>query len=224
MFIGHFGLAFAAKPAAPQVSLGTLFIAAQFADLLWPVLVLLGVESLAIDPGATAVTPLDFVHYPYSHSLLALVIWGLLFGAAYKAVQHARPPVVFVLAALIVSHWILDFLTHRPDMPLAFSGDVKVGMGLWNSLAGTLIVELLLLAAGVALYLRSTVPKDRIGSIGLAALIAFLVVIELANLFGPPPPTTAAVVWPANAMWLLVAWGYWVDRHRASVAPVTPNR
>src|SRR5215467_12383703 len=127
MFIGHFGLGFGAKRAAPAVSLGTLFIACQFADLLWPILVLLGYEQVEIQPGATVMTPLDFISYPYSHSLLALCIWGALFGAAYLFVRRGRAAAAVTLA-LVVSHWVLDYVTHRPDMPLTLSGSTRVGL------------------------------------------------------------------------------------------------
>src|ERR1051325_8492104 len=106
MFIGHFGLSFAAKRAAPRVGLAALFTAAAFADLLWPLLLVLGLEQVRIDPGNTAVTPLDFVSYPYSHSLLALGVWGLAFGLAYRALTRTNGRAALVLAALVVSHWI----------------------------------------------------------------------------------------------------------------------
>jgi hypothetical protein len=214
MFIGHFGLGFGARKAAPAVSLGALFLAAQFADLLWPTLVLLGVERVAIEPGATAVTPLNFISYPYSHSLLALCGWGILVGAVYAAVTRSRATAAVTLAILVVSHWVLDAVSHRPDMPLTLRGDARVGLNLWSSVAGTLLVELTLFTIGVFLYVRATAPRDRIGSAGVWTLVGFLIVIELANVLGPPPPNVPAVAWAAQAIWLLVLWGYWVDRHR----------
>jgi membrane-bound metal-dependent hydrolase YbcI (DUF457 family) len=214
MFVGHFALGFGAKKAAPSVSLGTFFLAAQFADLLWPTLVLLGIERVAILPGATRVTPLDFVSYPYSHSLLALALWAVVFAGVYMAVRRARGRAALILAALVISHWVLDYVTHRPDMPLTLHGPVRVGLGLWQSLPGTLVVELTMFAIGVAVYVRATVAGDRIGSIGLWSLVAFLLIVYVANAFGPPPPSPAAVAGAAEAMWLLVVWAYWVDAHR----------
>jgi|SRR6185295_2905594 len=218
MFVGHFGLGFGAKKAAPAVSLGTLFLACQFADLLWPTLLLLGVERVEIEPGATAMTPLNFVSYPYSHSLVALCLWGVAVGGAYAIIRRARVLAALTLFLLVVSHWVLDVVTHRPDLPLTLNGPRRLGLGLWFSVPGTLAVELVVFGAGLALYLRATAARDRIGSIGLWSLVAFLLIVYVASSFGPPPPSATAVAWSAQAMWLLVVWGYWVDNHRM------PNR
>ena len=216
MFLGHFGLGFGAKKAAPDVSLGALFMAAQFADLLWPTLLLLGLEQVEVQPGATLVTPLNFVSYPYSHSLLALVVWGALFGIVYRVSTRSRTLAGVTLGLLVLSHWFLDVLMHRPDLPLTPSGAARLGLGLWNSMALTLAGELLLFCAGLVIYARATAARDRVGSIGLWSLAAFLLVVYLASIFGPPPPGALAVAWAAQAMWLLVAWGYWIDRHRVT--------
>lgn len=214
MFIGHFAVGLAAKRAAPEVSLGTFFLAAQLADLVWPTLVLLGIERLEIKPGITAVTPLDFVHYPYSHSLAALVAWGVVLGAAYLLFTRGRPRTAALLAAVVVSHWILDVISHRPDMPLTLQGSERLGLGLWNSVAMTAAVELTGFAFALLVYLRATRPRDATGRWALLALAVFLLVVYAMNLLGPPPPDTTTVAWSAQAIWLLVAWGYWVDRHR----------
>jgi len=218
VFVGHFAVAFGAKRAVPAVSLGTLFIAGQLADLVWPLLVIAGIERVGVQPGLTVVTPLDFIYYPFSHSLLSAAAWAVAFGAAYIGLRRATAQTGAVLALVVISHWVLDALTHRPDMPLTVSaGSARVGLGLWNSLPGTIAVELLLFAAGLWLYTRATRARDRIGRLALRGLVAFLLVIYAANLFGPPPPSGMAAAWSALAMWLLVAWGYWVDRHRAAV-------
>ncbi|HEX6903061.1 MAG TPA: hypothetical protein VF789_25310 [Thermoanaerobaculia bacterium] len=214
MFIGHFALGMGAKKMVPEVSLGTLFLAGQFADLLWPTLLLAGVEVVRIQPGVTAVTPLDFVRYPYSHSLLALLVWAVLFSLAYLAFHRSRTAAAVTLGALVLSHWLLDFVVHRPDLPLTLGGSELFGLGLWDSLPATLAVELTLFAAGVALYARSTEALDRQGRWGFWSLVAFLLIVYFANLFGPPPPSVDAVAWTTQAMWLLVLWGWWVDRHR----------
>jgi hypothetical protein len=222
VFIGHFAISFAATRVAPGLALGTLFVASQLADLLWPNLLLANVESVAISPGITAVTPLDFISYPYSHSLLMLAVWGtgaaLICYGVTRNVTHA-----VTLAAVVLSHWLLDFVTHRPDMPLAF-GDTRVGLGLWNSIPATIAVEGLMFIVGVLIYMRTTRARDRVGNAALWALVVLLVLIYLANVLGPPPPSVGAVAWSVQAMWLLVLWAYWIDRHRAPVAPVAPDR
>lgn len=215
MFIGHFAVGFAAKRLAPQASLGTLFFATQFIDLLWPALLLFGVERVQIAPGNTAFTPLDFEHYPWSHSLLAVLNWSVLVGVAYYLVRHDRRTSL-VLGLLVVSHWLLDFLTHRPDLPL-WPGGEQVGLSLWNSVPGTLVLEIGLFVLGVLIYLRTTRARDGIGRWALVALVVFLAALYAGNLLGPPPPDVTAIAWVGHAQWLLVAWGYWIDRHRARV-------
>jgi hypothetical protein len=214
MFLGHFGVGFAAKRAAPAVSLGLLFLAAQFVDLLWPTLLLLDVERVAIAPGDTALTPLAFTDYPISHSLLAVVGWGALFALAYKLAGGASRAAL-VLAALVASHWLLDALVHRPDLPLAPWGEARVGLGLWNVPLLALAVELPLFAAGAWLYARTTEARDATGRWAFRGLVAFLCAIQAGNLAGEPPPSVAAVAWVGQAQWLLVLWAFWVDRHRA---------
>jgi len=216
MFIGHFALGFAAKPAAPRLSLAMLFAAAQLADIIWPFLVAFGVEQVRIQPGITAVTPLDFVSYPYSHSLLMLCVWGALLGAVCAMVVHSRRAFA-VVAALVVSHWVLDWVTHRPDMPL-YPGGPKVGLGLWNSVAATVAVEVLMFAAGLWIYARATRARDAVGRRALPALVGFLLVIYLANIIGPPPPGVMAIVVAgiAGAV-VIVLWAWWIDRHRTVV-------
>lgn len=213
MFIGHFGVGFGAKRVAPRVSLGTLLLAAQFIDLLWPTLLLLGLERVRIAPGVSAVTPLDFESYPISHSLVAVCGWALLVGALHFLVKRDRAGAA-VLGGLVVSHWALDALVHRPDLPLAPGSDLVVGLGAWSSLPLTIALEGAIFAIGVGLYSRATEAIDGAGRWGFRGLVAFLVAIYAANLFGPPPPAVEAIAWAGHAQWLLVIWGYWVDRHR----------
>lgn len=216
MFIGHFAVALAAKRATPVVSLGWLFLACQLADLIWPTLVLRGIEHVAVDPGNTAFTPLDFISYPYSHSLVALGGWAVLAGALYAVLHRSTVVAAIVVGITVVSHWVLDVITHRPDMPLTVDGATRLGLGLWQSVPGTVIVESAMFAVGLVLYLRATRPVDRVGSVGFWALMGTLVFIGVANIFSPPPPSVTAVVWAAEGLWLFVAWAFWVDRHRAA--------
>jgi len=214
MFIGHFALGYAAKRWAPNLSLAMLFAAAVFADLLWPVLVALGIEHVRIAPGMTASTPLEFISYPYSHSLLTLTIFGALFG--WTATRRATAPVApsFVLMLLVVSHWVLDVVTHIPDMPL-YPGGPKFGLGLWNSVAGTLVVETVLFACGVWIYARATKPRDAIGTWAFAGITAFLFVGFVVNANGTPPPSVAALWMMALGLGALTLWLAWfADSHR----------
>ena len=216
MFIGHAAVALAAKRVAPDVSLGVLFAAAGWLDLVWPVFLLLGIEQVRIDPGNTAFTPLDFVAYPWTHSLVLALAWSALFALAVSPwVRGGRARLV--LAALVFSHWLLDFVAHRPDLPLAPGDSAKLGLGLWNSIPGTLLVEGALMAAGLGLYLRATRARDGVGRYALGSLVLFLVAIWLANLGGPPPPDARAVAWVGLAAWLFPLWAGWADRHRAAV-------
>jgi hypothetical protein len=217
MFLGHFAVALGAKRAVPAISLGMLFLACQLADLIWPVLVLSGVEHVEIDPGNTAFTPLAFVSYPYSHSFTALAGWGLIAAFAYSLYRRNRGAAVAIVI-VVLSHWVLDVITHRPDLPITIGGSARLGLGLWNSVVGTLAVEGAMFAAGIWLYLQSTVARDRTGTIAFWSLVGTLAAINLANLVSPPPPSATAVAIAAEAMWLFVLWAFWIDRHRAARA------
>jgi membrane-bound metal-dependent hydrolase YbcI (DUF457 family) len=212
MFIGHFAVAYAAKRLAPRTSLGTLFFAAQFLDLLWPLLVLAGIERLSLAPPGSGY-PLVFEHYPWSHSLLFVLLWSVVVAGVYWGVRRDRGTAL-VIGALVLSHWFLDVVVHVPDLPRWPGDDAPLGLGLWNMPFIALALEFSLLAGGVALYLSATRPTGRAGSWGSWFLIAFLAAIQLANTFGPPPPGPMAVAWSAMAMWLLVLLGWWTDRGR----------
>jgi hypothetical protein len=213
MFLGHLGVGLAAKRAAPHASLGTLLLAALLVDLVWPVLLLAGVEAVRIDPGNTAVTPLDLVSYPLTHSLATGVGWGALLALVYLAGRRYGRGAL-VVGLLVASHWVLDLVSHRPDLPL-YPGGPAVGLGLWGSLPATLAVELGVFALGVGLYLAATRPLDRTGRWALAGLVALLLAIYGAAVFGPPPPSDRATALAGLALWLLPPLGVWIDRHRA---------
>ena len=213
MFIGHIAVALGAKKAAPKVSLGTLIMAAQFVDLLWPVFLLLGVEHVRINPGDTAFTPLDFYDYPVSHSLLSGIGWAIAFGLVYYAFRRSMKS-AWVVGALVISHWLLDLIVHRPDLPIVPGLKMYVGLGLWNSVPATIIVEGALFVIGIVLYLRSTVARDRVGKYSFWSFIIFLVFVAAGNIIGGPPPNVTALAVVAMSVWLLVLWAYWIDRHR----------
>ena len=213
MFIGHFAVGLGLKRVAPRTSLGTLVAAAQFIDLLWPYFLLLGWERVRIDPGNTAVTPLAFDSYPFTHSLAMAVLWGVLFAVAYALRTRLTVAAVWVGAA-VVSHWVLDWVTHRPDLPLLPGGSAKVGLGLWNSVAGTVGVESVLFAAGIWNYLRATKVRDRTGVVNFWAYIVVLAVSYLSNLFGPPPSDPHRLAIFALGLVLLPLWAAWIDSQR----------
>jgi membrane-bound metal-dependent hydrolase YbcI (DUF457 family) len=216
MFIGHYAVALAAKKAAPRTSLGTLIAAAIFLDLLWPVLVLVGIERVNVDPAATAFTPLDFAHYPWSHSLLMSVVWGAILGLLYHGIRN-YPHGAAAVAALVVSHWLLDLPMHRPDLPLTPWGETRLGFGLWNNVPATVAIEFLLFAGGALIYATSTRSRDHVGAWGFAVFLTMLAVIYAAAGFGPPPPDATSVAWTAQAQWLFVVLAAWFDAHRSSV-------
>ena len=215
MFIGHFAVGFGAKRFAPRSSMAVLLAAPQLADILWPIFVLTGWEQVRIDPGNTRFTPLDFVSYPWSHSLLMLCVWATAFGAIYYALSRYWPGTVAIWIG-VVSHWVLDWVTHRQDMPL-YPGGKRYGLGLWNSIAGTMVVEILMFAAGVWMYARATRAKDRIGRYAFVTYVVLLLVIYIADAFSPPPENVAEIAWTAvAAVVVLIPWAWWFDRHRSS--------
>jgi len=210
MFLGHMALGLAARPAAPRVSLGTWFAAVQLVDLIWPMMLLFGLEHVRITPGITAFTPLDFYDYPITHSLVGGVVWAALFAGLWLVRgQDGTARVAMLLAAGVLSHWVLDAASHRPDVPVLPHGPY-VGLGLWNSIPATLAVELTMFAAGLALYVRSGAAGARRVSFWL--LISFLIVTYFAAAFGPPPPDVRTLAWSALALWLLIPWARWADR------------
>ena len=218
MFLGHFALAFGAKRIAPAVSLGTLFLACQFADLIWPTLLVLGLERVEIDPGNTLVTPLNFVSYPYSHSLMMLAAWAAVFAVTYLAIKGSSAiAAATIVGALVFSHFVLDVITHRPDMPITVGGETKIGLGLWNHPGATLAVESALFLICTAIYTGVTRAKDNAGRVGLWVLIVLLVAVYFAALYGPPPPNASAIAIAGHLTWLFVVWAYWLDRHRKAM-------
>ena len=220
MLIGHVAVALGAKKAAPKTSFGTLLLAAQWPDLLWPFFLMLGWERVRIDPGITAVSPLDFTSYPFTHSLLADFGWGLILGGLYLIVKKSRRG-AFIVWACVMSHWLLDFISHRPDLPL-YPGSRLFGLGIWNSVSVTLLVEGGLFVAGVVIYSRTTRPRDKLGEYAYKTFIALLVLIYLGSLVGPPPSVNA-VEWAGVLSWLFLAWAYWLDDHRTLAAHAPPS-
>ena len=218
MFIGHFAVGFSSKRAAPRASLGVLMAAPLLADLLWPILLIAGIESVRIDPGNTAVTPLDLHDYPWSHSLVTSLAWSVIAAAAFwAATRYGRGAVVIAFG--VFSHWVLDFVTHRPDMPLYPGSPKSVGLGLWNWREGTLAVEVALFVIGVAIYARTTRAMNWRGTFALWSLVVLLAVFYAMTFFGPPPSSVDFIKYGALTGWLFVPWAWWIDRNRSSRLP-----
>ena len=213
MFLGHYGVALAAKRVAPRVSLGVLVAAAQLADLVWPVMVLLGVERIRLNPSSNPFLNIAFESYPWTHSLLAGVVWGALAALGYYALRRSGGSST-VVGLVVVSHWVLDWITHVPDLPV-YPGGPLVGLGLWRSPTATIIVEAIVFIAGLVTYLRFTRAVDRTGTWTLWAFVALLVVLYVASIYAPAPTSTDAIAWGALGGWLIPPFGWWVDRHHA---------
>ncbi|HZP01626.1 MAG TPA: hypothetical protein VFD30_15155 [Terriglobia bacterium] len=218
MFIGHYGVALAAKRVAPKVSLGTLVLAAQLVDLIWPILLLLGIEHVCIDPGNMAATPLDFYDYPYTHSLAGAVGWAIGLASLYLVVRRYVCGAV-VVGLCVVSHWFLDAIVHRPDLLIIPGGQTRIGLGVWNSLPAAMAVELGTLAIGLGIYVIATRARDRVGRWALWTLVVVLIGLWLGAILGPPPPSVKALAVMGLFGWAFVLWGYWIDRHRTPPHP-----
>jgi hypothetical protein len=218
MFLGHYGVAFAAKRVVPRTSLGWLVFAGEFLDELWPILLLLGVEQVRIVPGLMVMSPLEFVSYPWSHSLLMAIVWGALIAAIYFAYRkYGRG--ALMLGALVISHWFLDLPVHQKDLPLWLGeASPKFGWGLWNVPVASYIIEFTIYLAGVSAYTRATRPLDRIGRFGFWIYVALLAVLFVAS-NGPPPPSVNALAWTALGIWVFIPLAWWIDKHRILILP-----
>jgi len=214
VFVGHFAVGFLAKRVAPRVSLPALFAAVSFLDILWPLFIVLGVEHARIVPGITAASPLDLYDFPWSHSLVTSLLWSVLFAAPWLVKKRVRD--ALVVAGCVFSHFVLDLVTHRPDMPLAPGVDAKYGFGLWNALVPAVLVEAALFAAGIYVYVRGTRATGRWGTWGLGAFVALMALSWLSGVFGPPPPGIQVVAVSALVFIpITLAWSRAIDRARS---------
>lgn len=211
MFVGHLAVAMAGKRVSERASLGWYIAAATALDLLWPLFLLAGWEHVRIVPGAMAFTPLVFDSYPWSHSLLMAAGWGLLLAALarWRGVESRG---VWLIAALVLSHWMLDFVTHAPDMPLWPGNSPRFGLGLWNSIPGTFVIEGLLWVLCLTLYLRARRPRNWIGAFALWSFVLISTVMWAAGPWSTPPSSERALAWFALVGWIIVPWAVWADR------------
>ncbi len=221
MFIGHFAVGFAAKRAAPRTSLTVLLSAAIFLDIVWPVLVAIGVEKVAIAPGITAFTPLDFLSYPISHSLVMALVWSALFALIYRWRTRYDMGALWV-GVLVFSHWVLDWISHRPDMPIAPGLATKVGLGLWNSIPATMAVEIAMFVIGLGLYLSATRARNWMGHVSLWLLVALLALGYSSR--AVPPSVSAITTMSLTMIAVSLAIFVWIDRTRTLRAGVAGQR
>ena len=214
MFIGHYGVSFAAKRADRTIPLWVLFIAVQFLDVLWAPFVLLGIEKVRIVPGFTATNPLDLYYMPYTHSLVAAVIWSLVGAGAYQLLgRPAATRSSIIVGIAVLSHWVLDFIVHRADLPL-YDNSAKVGLGLWNAPMLALSLEVLLLFGGMWLCFREHLPR----SISTFVFGALMVALQAYIFFGPPPASDRAIASTAIVSYAVLALVIWWLQDRKPVA------
>lgn len=215
MFIGHYGVALAAKKIEPKIQLGWLFAASQFVDILWTLFILSGLEKVEIHPGHTAASPLNFVSYPYSHSLLMAVVWSAAVYGIARLAWSARA--ALILGAVALSHWFLDVPVHLPDLPLAFGDSPMIGLGLWNSRIGTVALEGALLLGGMFVYLSAMTPNPPRRKWGMPIFCLILLgTFAMTTFSGEVPPSTTALAGMGLMMYVVFSLiAAWLDRRRA---------
>lgn len=214
MFVGHLAIALAAKRAAPTVRLGWLMAGVTALDLLWPIFLLIGIEHVRIVPGATAVNALVFDSYPWSHSLIMSVVWAVGFVGLVRS-SGIRGSAM-LLGGLVVSHWVLDFVSHVPDMPLWPGSSPRFGLGLWRSIAWTFIVEGTMWAVGIVAYVRFQGIDRWRSRIAFWSLIAVTTAMWIAGPWSPPPPNARALAWFALVGWIIIPWAALAESPRGS--------
>ena len=217
MFIAHYGAAFALKRFDSKISLGWLMLWAQLPDILWSCFILAGIEIVKISPGITKANPLEFVHYPYSHSLLAtlgfvFLIFILVRIFPFKA-NLGKLQLSLLFVAAVVSHFVLDLISHRPDLPLAGSDSLKIGLSLWNNTIISYLFEFIIFFTGIYLYyqFKSNLTKAR--KICLLIFILLFSFLNLGNLLGPLPPDVETVaISGLGGNIIVVIFSFWLDR------------
>jgi membrane-bound metal-dependent hydrolase YbcI (DUF457 family) len=219
MFVGHYGPSFAIKSLRPAIPLWALFIAVQLVDVAWALLVLFGVEKVRIVPGITASNPLDLYYMPYTHSLVAAVIWSVTVAVVVMLLPRiATRSAAIWIGAAVFSHWVLDVLVHRPDLPI-YDDTMKIGLGLWNFPAIALALEVALLFGGMVMYLRVTKPINAVGRFGLPVFGVVMVAIQSYVFFGPAPTSPAAAATTALVSYVVfAALAEWLARQRRHAA------
>lgn len=214
MFVGHYGVSFAAKKAEQSIPLWVLFIAVQFLDVLWAPFVLLGIEKVRIVPGITATNPLDLYYMPYTHSLVAAIFWSCAGAVFYQIVARpSRRQASVIIGLAVFSHWVLDLIVHRPDLPL-YDNAAKVGLGLWNAPALAFSLEGALLFGGIWLLLRGRLVR----SYGTLVFGVLMLGIQAYVFFGPPPTSDRAIASTALIAYAIFAAAIWWLQDRRAIA------
>jgi hypothetical protein len=213
MFVGHYAIGLAAKQLAPRTSLGALIAAPILLDLLWPIFLLVGWEYVSIAPNPNPFLRLQFDSYPISHGLVAVIGWATLFASIYLGVARYLIGAITIWVS-VVSHWLLDYIVHRPDLPLYVGGSRFLGRGLWNHPKITIAVELTMFALGILIYLRATRAKNAIGTFAFWFFVLALAGLYAAVVFAPPPSSVKKLALGTMLSWLFVAWAWWIDRNR----------
>ncbi|MEP6783806.1 MAG: hypothetical protein ABI983_09055, partial [Acidobacteriota bacterium] len=191
-----------------------LLVAPWLLDLLWPVFLLTGVERVRPQPSVSPFLNLEFVSYPWSHSLLMAIVWSAVFGGIYfgrtRDDRGAR-----IVGLLVLSHWVFDWIVHVPDLPLTPGPSVRVGLGLWRFPAFTMGLEGLMFVAGLAVYVSATRAKGRTGDLALVLFVAVLLGMYWMSLAGAAPPSVLAIALTMLVFGaVVVLWSLWIERHR----------
>ncbi len=214
MFIGHYGISFIAKGMEKSIPLWLLFIAVQFVDVLWAILVYAGIEKVRIVPGITATNPLDLYYMPYTHSLAGALAWSIGAFLLYKFSRNSPLRAAFIIGLAVFSHWVLDLIVHIPDLAL-YDNTYKMGFGLWNYPAVAFALEAVLLFGGMAFYFLKTKPISILGKIGMPVLGVLLLVLQTWVFFAAPPDSPPSAALTALVLYIVIAAGaFWLERYR----------
>jgi hypothetical protein len=216
MFVGHYGPSFAAKALKKSIPLWILFMASQVVDVFWAIFVILGIEKVRIVPGITTTNPLDLYYMPYTHSLVAAIFWAIAAVIVYRLFHKSDGwSAAGIVGAVVLSHWVLDLLVHRPDLPL-YDDTLKVGLGLWNYPITAYALEVAFLFGGMYLYLRATEPVSRGGRYGMIIFGFVMLAVQALVFFGPPPSSDkAAAVIALVSYFVFAGVAYWLERKRS---------
>ncbi|MXP28927.1 hypothetical protein GRI58_08835 [Porphyrobacter algicida] len=223
MFIGHFASALVARGLTEEApKLGTLFVAAQLVDIAFFTFVILGVEHMRIVPGITAMNPMDLYSMPFTHSLLASAWWALAM-AGFLMLKRRNAVAALWAGIVVLSHWVLDLLVHRPDLTL-LGTPPKLGLGLWNYPLIEMPLEIGITLLAFWFYMRRTR-----GPVGPPLILLFVMfVLQAINWFAPEP-TAYSIAIPLSALFayaVLIALASWVSStrwHRREVGLAVPT-